>query len=124
VLVGVIGLSGCGTGADSEQVRGVTTRFYSDLEAHRGADACRQLSPALRNTLRQEHSTTRCADAVATLKTGSSAVEAVRVYATSARADLAGDESVFLGVTRNGWRISALGCRPRPSGPYECDEQG
>lgn len=119
-----MGLAGCGTGADRDQARAVTSRFYSALEAHRGADACAQLSSALRQTLRQEHSTARCADAVTKVKTHVGAIEAARVYATSARVDLAGDESVFLSAMRDGWRIDALGCRPRLSGPYDCDEQG
>jgi hypothetical protein len=123
VVAGLVVLCGCGTGADRLQVRQVTARFYSDLETRHGADACAQLNPALRKALRQEHSTSRCTDAVATLETQRTAVRAVRVYATSARVDLAGGESVFLSSMHDGWQISAFGCRPQPNGPYDCDEQ-
>jgi hypothetical protein len=124
LLVAALALAGCGTAADRIQVRTVTTRFFSALDGHRGGKACMQLSPALRSTLQQEHSAPRCADAVAKLTARGSAVEVVTVYATSARVDLADGESVFLSALRDGWRIDALGCRPRSSGPYECEVQG
>jgi hypothetical protein len=121
--VGLVGMSGCGTSADRTQVRAVTERFFSALDAHRGGDACRRLSPALRTTLEQEHSTQRCADAVVQTSAHGSAVASVHVYATSARVVLASGESVFLSAMRVGWQIDALGCRPRASGPYDCEEQ-
>lgn len=123
-LAAPIALASCGTGADRAQVRRVTARFFTALDDHRSGEACSQLSPALRKSLAQEHAVPRCAAAVGTLKTPDSAVIAVRVYATSARLDLADGESVFLSAMRDGWRIDALGCRPRSSGPYECEEQG
>jgi hypothetical protein len=122
-IAGLLALTGCGTAADRIEVRAVTARFYSDLQARRGADACVQLSPALRKAVQQQHSTSRCADAVRRLKATPAAIAAIRVYATSARVDLTAGESVFLSSMRDGWRISALGCRPRRSGPYDCDEQ-
>jgi ABC-type glycerol-3-phosphate transport system substrate-binding protein len=124
VLVGLVGLSGCGTGADRAQVRAVTVRFFSAIGAHRGADACMQLSPSLRKTVTQQESAAGCAEAVGKVKARGSAIEVVHVYATSARADLAGGASVFLSAMRDGWRIDALGCRPRSSGPFDCEAQG
>ena len=122
VIVGVIGLWGCGTAADRAQVRATTTRFFSALDAHHGAAACMQLSPALRTTIAQEQSARRCADAVGKVRARRSPIAVVQVYATSARADLASGESVFLSAMRDGWRIDALGCRPRSSGPFDCEE--
>jgi hypothetical protein len=123
VVVGVVWLSGCGTGADRAQVRAVTMRFFSALDARHGADACMQLSPALRKTITQERSVRRCASAVVKVKARRSPIAVVHVYATSARVDLTGGESVFLSAMRDGWRICALGCRPRSNGPFECEEQ-
>jgi hypothetical protein len=117
-------LSGCGTSADRTQARAVTERFFSALAAHRGAEACRQLSPALRATVEQEHAMAPCAAAVMKTQARGSGVAAVHVYATSARVDLASGEGVFLGLMRRGWQIDAFGCRPRASGPYDCEEQG
>jgi hypothetical protein len=105
-------------------VRTVTARFFSALDGDRGGDACMQLSPTLRTMLQQEHSAPRCADAVAKLKARGSAFEGVYVYATSARVDLADGDSVFLSAMRDGWRIDALGCRPRSRGLYQCEVQG
>jgi hypothetical protein len=119
-----LALAGCGTGADRVEVGAVTGRFFAALDAHRGAAACQQLSPALRKALRQEHAVPRCGDAAAKLEARGSAVAVVHVYATSARVDLAGGDSLFLSAMRDGWRIDALGCRPRASGPYDCEERG
>lgn len=124
-LIGaIVALSGCGTSADRTQVRAVTERFFSALDAHRGADACRQLSPALRTALEQEHAMVPCAAAVVRTRARASVVAGVSVYATSARVDLASGEGVFLGLMRRGWQIDAFGCRSRASGPYDCEEQG
>jgi type IV secretory pathway TrbL component len=124
VLGGLVVLSGCGTGADRARVRAVTVRFFSAIGAHRGADACMQLSPSLRKTLTQQESAAGCAEAVGKVKARGSPIEVVHVYATSARVDLAGGASVFLSAMRDGWRIDALGCRPRSNGPFDCEAQG
>jgi hypothetical protein len=123
-IVGFVALSGCGTGADRAQVRAVTARFFSALEAHRGTDACMQLSPALRKAVVEEQSASSCAEAVGKVKSRGSAILVVYVYATSARVDLAGGESVFLSAMGDGWRIGALGCQPLSNGPFDCEEQG
>lgn len=81
------------------------------------------LSAPLRKAVMQDESERRCARAVLKLKSHGGPVRAVRVYATSARVDLADGESVFLGATREGWRIQALGCRLQPSGPGDCEVQ-
>jgi hypothetical protein len=48
----------------------------------------------------------------------------VSVYATSAQARLDGGDVVFLGFTRDGWRIDAVGCRPAPAGgPMNCEQE-
>jgi hypothetical protein len=123
-LGGLIALAGCGTGADQAQVRAMTAGFFSALDADQGGEACKRLSPALATTIEQQHSVSRCSEAVAKIHARDSAIAVVHVYATSARVDLAVGESVFLGLMRDGWRIDALGCRPRASGPYDCEEQG
>jgi hypothetical protein len=128
LLVAALGaltaMAGCGTGDDQHQVRATTAGFFSAVGAHRGGEACRRLSPALAKAIEQRHSVSRCSDAVARIGARGAAIALVHVYATSARADLAGGDSVFLGLMRDGWRIDALGCRPRASGPYDCEEQG
>jgi hypothetical protein len=124
VLFVTVAAAGCGTGTDQDRVRGTTARFFSALDARRGGESCTWLSSALAKAIEQEHHGDRCANVVARIEARGSAVTQVRVYATSARADLADGDSVFLGLTRHGWRIEALGCRVRPTGPYDCEEQG
>lgn len=119
-LVTVTALAGCGTGVDRNRVRAATTAFFA---AHRGAVACKQLNPSLAQAIEEKHRLPSCSRAVARVKAHRSAVAAVYVYATSARVDLANGESVFLGKTRDGWRIDAFGCRPQAGRPYDCEEE-
>jgi hypothetical protein len=123
-LAAALALAGCGTSTDRAQVRVVTSGFFAALDAHHADQACARLSQSLARTIEEERSASRCADAVTTVPTRSGAIVEVHVYATSARADLSSGESVFLGLSRVGWRIDAFGCRSQPSGPYDCEEQG
>lgn len=118
-----MGSAGCGTSGDREQSRAVTATFFSALRSHNGGAACAQLSVALRKSVAQNQSEPSCARAVVKLKSRGVPIRATRVYATSARVDLTDNESVFLGRMRDGWKIDAFGCRPRASGPFDCEEQ-
>lgn len=115
-------LSGCGTATDSDQARKATETFYRAVQQRDGTTACAQLSPDTRKSLVQDEGS-RCAEAVGKLSLRGSRAAAVRVYATSAQVVLAGGDTVFLGYTRQGWRIDAVGCRPQHGGPYECEAQ-
>ncbi len=118
-----LGVSGCGTAADSDQARSATERFYRAVQQRDGATACTQLSPDTRKSLVQDQGGSRCADAVLKLGLHGERAAVVRVYFTSAQVVLAGGDTVFLSDTRQGWRIEAVGCRPQHGGPYECEEQ-
>jgi hypothetical protein len=63
----------------------------------------------------------RCAKAVLHLDLSGRTPDKVDVYATEARVRLAGGDTVFLNVTRQGWRVDALGCKPHGKGPYDCE---
>ncbi len=118
-----VAVVGCGTGADQAQVRSPTERFYGAVEHRDGAAACTQLTRELRAQLVKDESEPTCTKAVLKLSLRGRRAADVRVYATSGRVTLAGGDTVFLGDTRLGWRIEAVGCRPRTDGPYECEEQ-
>jgi hypothetical protein len=47
----------------------------------------------------------------------------VRVYASSALVRLAGGDTLFLGDTAQGWRLEAVGCRPGPAAPDDCQAE-
>ena len=122
VLAAAVSGVGCGTGGDRARARAATERLYAAVHAGDGRTACAQLSPDLRAQLVKDESAS-CPNAVLKLSLRGGRVIAVRVYATSAQADLAGAETVFLGDTKLGWRIEALGCKRQGSGPFECEEQ-
>jgi hypothetical protein len=114
--------AGCGTSADRDQARGAALTLYAAAERHDGAAACAQMSPSLRAQLVDDHGSP-CAEAISKLKLDGHTPTTVRVYADAAEVRFAGGDTVFLGDTREGWRVEALGCRPQGPGPYECEEQ-
>ncbi|MEA2341578.1 MAG: hypothetical protein QOG11_1655 [Solirubrobacteraceae bacterium] len=115
--------SGCGTSADRDQARAAAERFYAAVRQHDGRTACEQLSSSLRAQLVKGEPGDDCATAVLQLSLHGSRAAAVRVYATAAEVVLAGGDTVFLGDTRQGWRLDAVGCKPQGSGPFDCEEQ-
>jgi hypothetical protein len=123
VALAALPAAGCGTGPDRAQARAAAERFYAAVASRDGRTACAQLSPDTRAKLVQDAAATRCDRAVLGLSLHGGRVAAVRVYATSAQVELAGGDTVFLGDSRQGWRIQAVGCRPKDGGPYECEAE-
>jgi hypothetical protein len=119
----VLTVAGCGTAADSDQARAATERFYAAVRQGDGRAACAELSPATRSQLVKDEKQPDCAKAVLKLSLHGTRVGSVEVYATSAVAKLVGGDTVFLGDTKNGWRLEAVGCKPAGSGPLDCEEQ-
>ena len=121
--VALFGAVGCGGSADGDQARAAVQRLYASVQRHDGAAACAQMSPDLRDQLVKDQSEPRCAKAVLKLSLHGGDHATVHVYATNAIVKLAGGDTVFLGDTRDGWRVDAVGCRPHGNGPYDCEEQ-
>lgn len=118
--------AGCGTAADDRQVGAVTDRFYEALRAHRGSDACDQLSKAVVDSL-ESASGSSCEQAVGKLDLPGTGSAGTTVYLDSARAEVrgaGGKQAVFLDRTTRGWRISAAGCKPKGDAPYDCELEG
>jgi hypothetical protein len=65
-----------------------------------------------------------CGEAITGLDLSPTAPVRTRLYLTSAWVRLSNGESAFLDQTPTGWRISAIGCRPRPQQPFECEVSG
>jgi hypothetical protein len=119
-----LALAGCGTGADRREVRTATERFYAAVRAHEGRTACALLDSDTSSQLVKDEQAPDCAAAVLKLQLHGARAQSASVYATSALVKLDGGDTVFLGWTRDGWRIDAVGCRPVPGGgPLECEEQ-
>jgi hypothetical protein len=123
VAVG-LAFAGCGTGADQREVRSATERFYAAVKAHEGRTACALLDDDTSSQLVKDQQEPDCAEAVVKLELHGTKATSVGVYATSAQVHLDGGDTVFLGFTRNGWRIQAVGCRTvSGGGPLECEEE-
>ena len=124
LCVAGLALVGCGTGADKREVRSATERFYAAVHAHAGRTACALLDTDTSSQLVKDEQAPDCAAAVLKLQLQGTRADSASVYATSAQVHLAGGDTVFLGWTRNGWRIDAVGCRTvSGGGPLECEEQ-
>jgi hypothetical protein len=116
--------AGCGTSDDVDQVRDVTARFYDAVRADRGEAACDLLTDETASQL-QSQSGQACGDVIKRLDYQGGSVAAAVVYVTSAKVDLSGGESAFLSLEPDGWRLSAVACRPvsgKPRDrPFECE---
>jgi len=120
VLAGLAG--GCGTDPSSAHARRAVQTFYAALERHDGAGACEELSDDTRSSLETSEKKP-CDQAVFSLGLSPSSIAAVHVYVTSAEATLTRGEAVFLDQTPQGWKISAIGCKPQHERPYDCELQ-
>jgi hypothetical protein len=122
LLLPAVLAAGCATSADRDQARTAAQRLYVAAQRHDGQTACAQMSPSLRAQLVSDQGSP-CAKAAAGLRLQGTRVATVRVYADAAVVRFRGGDTVFLGDTREGWRVDALGCRPNGPGPYDCREQ-
>jgi len=115
-LLGALLTCGCGRSSDRAEVESVTTRFLRAADGGQGALACAQLtSDAVKQLEQQEQGA--CASSVGKLGVTSSAIRKVELYALNAKIDLANGASVFAEQTAQGWRISAVACRPTDGPP-------
>ena len=121
----VAGLLGaCGTSDDRTQARDVVERFYDAVRDDDGAAACAQLSAAAVKQV-ESQSGQSCSSSITDLDLQGAAIADTHVYITNAKVDLRNGESAFLGVERDGWKLSAVGCQveeglPRDR-PYDCE---
>jgi len=118
LALGTLVLAGCGQDANRDDVRAVTTRFYSALTTHQGSTACAQLRSETIKQLEQDEKAT-CAKAIGEVGLTPSRIARVEVFEIEAKVDLANGASAFLEQTAGGWKISALGCRPTEGDPTE-----
>jgi len=117
-------LGGCGAGDDRSAARTVTERFYAAVRAQDGAGACALLSKSALEEL-ETQSGQSCEDVITRLRYEGGAIAAVGVFAVNAKVDLVSGESAFLSREPDGWRLSAVGCKPeegKPADrPFECE---
>jgi hypothetical protein len=116
--VAVAGTAGCAASAQDGNVRRATTAFFADVAAHHDDRACADLSSQAEQALATSDS--GCAEQIGKLKLPGGTIRAVRVWGERAQVLLSGD-TVFLTRLRQGWKVTAAGCRRQDKGPYDCD---
>jgi hypothetical protein len=121
LLLGM-GLAGCSTRAREHDASEVAARFVAAVSARDGAAACALLTERARESVSGATDAT-CADAVLNVEEDGSAVRRVEVWGDAAQVRV-GTDVIFLQRLRAGWFVSAAGCEPRPSAPYNCDVDG
>ena len=115
-----LALSGCGTAGSERDARASVERFFKAFSAHDGAGACRELSQDAGSQVQQSEKKP-CEKGILSEDVSPAPVADVQVYMTSAEAKLKGGGAVFLDQTPQGWKISAVGCKPQPGKPYQCE---
>jgi hypothetical protein len=113
-----LGTVGCGRSDDRAQATTVAERFFTAIESGDGATACEQLSVDTRETLEQDEQKP-CGEAIGELDIEPGTPARVDVFLTGAEAELDNGDHAFLSQTHEGWRLSAVGCRPGAEPPSE-----
>ena len=113
----VVGLARRG---DDAQAGAAVERFSAAIRSDDGKAACELLSPQTRTAL-EEQEGSKCESAILELGLSGGAVGRVEVAEKTATAQVTDDGNVFLDEEPDGWRITALGCKPLPDRPYDCE---
>jgi hypothetical protein len=117
LLLLCLGATGCGRSGDRDRAAAVAERFFAAVDSGDGATACAQLVPDTRKALEDDEQKP-CREAIGALQIEPGALTEVELYLTNGKADLDNGDSAFLSLTAEGWRLSAVGCKPG-SGPPE-----
>jgi hypothetical protein len=113
----VIGLARSG---DDPAAGSTVERFAAALDQQDGRAACVELSADTRNALESDEAS-ECERAILELDLTLGEVSSVEVADAAATVELDEGGSVYLDSTSEGWRISAVGCEPRPDAPDDCE---
>jgi hypothetical protein len=109
-------LSGCGDLSSDDVTR--TARAFAGAEDDPAA-RCSLLADQTLSALVENEGAT-CEDAVQDLPLGSGEIVSVDVWGQEAQVKLS-DDTLFLTLTRDGWRVTAAACRAQGSDqPYAC----
>jgi outer membrane murein-binding lipoprotein Lpp len=123
IIVAVLAVAGCGTDQSASEARSSVERFFAAIEAGDGPAACEQLSEDASSALETSEAKP-CEEAVLSLRVSPSAVASASVWVTSAQVALRSGDAAFLDQVAGEWKIAAVGCRPQPGKPYECELDG
>ncbi|WP_143591103.1 hypothetical protein [Thermoactinospora rubra] len=118
LMAAAVLVTGCG--ADTTAPVRTAEQFYRALSGGQADAACRLLAPRTAEKLPEESE--GCGQALEKKKQQlqGGSVESAEVWGDEARVVLSGDV-VFLHHYPDGWRVKAVGCRPRAGQPYDCE---
>ncbi|HEV7713415.1 MAG TPA: hypothetical protein VGP16_34795, partial [Asanoa sp.] len=119
-----LALAGCGgPGGREDAASAVAVRLLEAVDRDDGAAACATLAPETLADL-EKSADQPCASAVLDEDLPAPGrVINTNVYGQWAKVRL-DDDTVFLAVFRDGWRVVAAGCQPQGDRPYDCALQG
>ncbi|WP_306205065.1 hypothetical protein [Actinoplanes sp. RD1] len=101
----------------------VAVRMLTAVAARDGAQACGMLAPGTRSEL-EDSAEQACDQAILDQDLPAPGqVTGSDVYGQWAQVRL-DDDTLFLAVFPEGWRVVAAGCEPRTDRPYDCALQG
>lgn len=110
--------TGCAV-QDTEAAADAATALFTAVQRGDGPAACAALSPKAVSSV--EIGGARCPEQILTLGLRGGPVRDVRIWGDRAQLR-AGEDTVFLvKLSGLGWKVAAVGCRPRPGRPYDCD---
>ncbi len=124
LLVLAVLAGGCGTSDDERQVEATVERFYDAVRHDDGEAACEELGESL---LEQVESQTQqsCRGVIARFEYEGGEIVRTQVFVTNAKVDLRNNETAFLSREPDGWKLSAIACKPekgKPADrPLECE---
>jgi hypothetical protein len=123
-MLAAAALAGCGgPGGREDAASAVAVRLLEAVDRDDGAAACAVLAPQTLADL-EKSADQPCADAVLDEDLPAPGrVTNTNVYGQWAQVRL-DDDTIFLAVFRDGWRVVAAGCQPQGNRPYDCVLQG
>ncbi|HWO51615.1 MAG TPA: hypothetical protein VNN23_08465 [Ornithinibacter sp.] len=123
-LTVVLWLSGCGADVERQQAGAVADAFTAEVSSDPQA-ACALLAPRTEQSLEEDGEA--CARALTREELPAPGTRtAVNVAGNTAQVRYA-EDTVFLSLFDDGWRVTAAGCArtsPDPAVPYDCAVQG
>lgn len=120
----MLALSACGgSAARKASASAAATAFEKALSGGDRTALCAALAPETRGEV-EDSAKKACADAIVEqVLSAGGPIHGVDVHGRQARVVLASD-TLFLSEFRDGWKITAAGCLPRPGRPYQCSVKG
>ncbi len=124
MLVAAVLLAGCSSADDrADAAAEVATRMLTAVDAQDGTAACATLAHDTAEELEQSAGKP-CPEAILEEDLPAPGrVLGADVYGQWAQVRL-DDDTLFLAVFPDGWRVVAAGCTPRAERPYDCQVKG